>query len=107
MPFCHNILIIKLSLSQIFLTEGNGKLLKTRVGMIFFSVNKNIFIQNLDWFKPFENSEHSIGVVYLSILNLPRHLIFKWKYTIVCGIYYTWAEGAKLEYQKLLRAYRY
>jgi len=29
---------------------------------------------NVDWFRPYKHSQHSIGVIYLSVLNLPRGL---------------------------------
>ena len=40
----------------------------------------------MDWFQPFENSDHSEGAIYLSILNLPLEERIKWENTIVVGI---------------------
>ena len=40
----------------------------------------------MDWFQPFEHVTYSVGVIYISILNLPRQSRFKIKYTILVGI---------------------
>ena len=41
---------------------------------------------NVDWFKPFKDSPYSVGVVYLTILNLPREERFKRYNLILAGI---------------------
>ena len=41
---------------------------------------------NLDWFQPFKHTQYSVGVVYLSILNLPRELRFKTENIILAGV---------------------
>ena len=41
---------------------------------------------NLDWFNPCKNIQHSVGVLYLTILNLSRHLRFREENTFVIGI---------------------
>ena len=34
-------------------------------------------IMNVDWFQPYKHTRHSVGAIYLSINNLPRHLRYK------------------------------
>ena len=41
---------------------------------------------NVDWFQPFKNTEYSLGVIYMAIINLSREERFKWENVIVCGI---------------------
>ena len=41
---------------------------------------------NIDWFQPFDNSEYSLGIIYMVILNLPREERFKYDNLIICGI---------------------
>lgn len=41
---------------------------------------------NVDWFRPFKHSPYSVGVIYLSIMNLPRELRFQWENVMVYGI---------------------
>lgn len=31
---------------------------------------------NIDWFQPFKYTNYSVGAIYMTILNLPRHLRF-------------------------------
>src|SRR5437763_14393573 len=38
---------------------------------------------NLDWFQPFDNSQHSVRVIYGVICNLPRSERFKTSNTII------------------------
>ena len=38
----------------------------------FLSVANNYALQlNVDWFQPFEHTQHSEGAIYMSVLNLP------------------------------------
>ena len=54
---------------------------------MFFSEARNLgFLMNVDWFQPFKNTDYSLGVIYLAIVNLPREERFKWENIIVCGI---------------------
>ena len=54
---------------------------------LYFSDPRNLgVILNIDWFQPFENVNHSCGVIYLALLNLPRELRFKWENVILVGI---------------------
>ena len=41
---------------------------------------------NLDGFQPYKHLTYSVGVLYLSVLNLPSHLRYSKAYTIVVGI---------------------
>ena len=44
------------------------------------------FILNIDWFQPYTHTRSSVGVVYLSVLNLPRFLRYKRENVILIGI---------------------
>ena len=45
------------------------------------------FMLNCDWFQPFkQRKDISIGVMYLVVLNLPRHLRFKRENMILVGV---------------------
>ena len=42
-------------------------------GQSFLSSPFNYAFQpNVDWFQPFQHTQHSEGAIYLSVLNLPR-----------------------------------
>ncbi len=41
---------------------------------------------NVDWFQPYELTQCSVGVVYLTFLNLPRCIRYKREYTVLVGI---------------------
>ncbi|XP_035665651.1 uncharacterized protein LOC118408900 [Branchiostoma floridae] len=41
---------------------------------------------NVDWFQPYKNIKESIGIMYLSVMNLPREQRFKEENIIVVGI---------------------
>jgi len=42
---------------------------------------------NVDWFQPYtRRSDVSVGVIYLSLLNLPREERFKWENVILVGV---------------------
>ena len=41
---------------------------------------------NIDWFQPFTHTVYSVGILYLTIMNLPRHLRFKRENVIILGI---------------------
>ena len=41
---------------------------------------------NLDCLNPYKNKEHSVGVIYLSILSLPRTERFKFENSLIIGI---------------------
>ena len=44
------------------------------------------FILNVDWFQPYTHTQTSIGVIYLTVLNLPRYLRYKCENIILVGI---------------------
>lgn len=41
---------------------------------------------NIDWFQPFKRTTHSVGVIYLVIVNLPHEERFLSENVIICGI---------------------
>ena len=44
------------------------------------------FILNIDWFEPFKHQPYAVGVMYLAIMNLPRHIRFKRENIIILGL---------------------
>ena len=44
------------------------------------------FSLNVDWFQPYKLTQSSVGVLYLTILNLPRHLRNTQQFTLLVGI---------------------
>ena len=56
-------------------------------GKNFLADRHNLaFMLNVDWFRPFEHTSHSVGVLYLTIMNLPRRLRYKFPYVLVVGV---------------------
>ena len=43
-------------------------------------------ILNTDWFQPFEDTQHSEGVMYLTVMNLPRNERFLQENMILVGV---------------------
>ena len=41
---------------------------------------------NVDWFQPFKHTTASVGVLYLTILNIPRHLRYKRENILLKGV---------------------
>ncbi len=41
---------------------------------------------SVDWFQPFDHTQHSEGVIYLSVLNLPQHERFLKENVILVGV---------------------
>ena len=41
---------------------------------------------NVDWMEPFEHSIYSVGVIYLSLLNLPLEIRYAQENIIICGL---------------------
>eukprot|EP00112_Aurelia_sp_Birch-Aquarium-sp1_P009705 Seg2112.2 transcript_id=Seg2112.2/GoldUCD/mRNA.D3Y31 product="hypothetical protein" protein_id=Seg2112.2/GoldUCD/D3Y31 len=41
---------------------------------------------NIDWFQPFDGSEHSLGAMYMVLLNLPREMRFKKENMLLVGL---------------------
>ena len=56
-------------------------------GRPFFSEPHHLGLMlNCDWFQPYNQTQYSVGVLYLTILNLPRQLRFKPENVIIAGI---------------------
>ena len=52
----------------------------------FLSTNYTYgLMMNVDWFKPFKHIEYSVGVIYLTIINLP-HYRFKQENVLLVGL---------------------
>lgn len=41
---------------------------------------------NIDWLQPYQHTVHSVGVMYLAILNLPRLIRYKRENVILFGV---------------------
>ena len=41
---------------------------------------------NIDWFQPYKHTTSSVGVIYLTVLNLPRSVRYKRENVIIVGI---------------------
>ena len=50
------------------------------------NINSLAVMLNVDWFRPHKHSPGSVGVIYLVLLNLPRHARYKMENIIVVGI---------------------
>lgn len=56
-------------------------------GRPFLSQPNNLaLVMNVNWFRPFDHSQYSVGVSYFTILNLPREVRYLPKNVIVAGI---------------------
>ena len=44
------------------------------------------FIINMDWFQPYKHLTYSVGVIYLSVLNLPRSMRYQLQNICLIGI---------------------
>ena len=56
-------------------------------GIPFLASKYNLaFMLNVDWFQPFKHRTYSVGVMYLSVLNLPRHIRFKRENIVLLGL---------------------
>ena len=56
-------------------------------GKPFLSLPFNFAFQvNVDWFQPFTHLKHSEGVIYLSVMNLPRSERFRQENTMLVGV---------------------
>ena len=54
---------------------------------LFRKPRKYALMLNLDWFCPYEHIRNfSVGVFYLVVLKLPRHIKFRRENVIICGI---------------------
>ena len=43
-------------------------------------------VLNIDWFQPYSHTVASVGVIYLAVMNLPRHLRYKREKMLLLGI---------------------
>lgn len=60
----------------------------------FLALAYNFAFQlNVDWFQPFEHTQHSEGAIYLTVMNLPRQ---ERKCYSCRG--HSWSKGAKYTY---------
>lgn len=50
------------------------------------NMNSLAVILNVDWFRPHKHSPGSVGVIYLVLLNLPRHERYKLENIVVVGV---------------------
>lgn len=68
-------------------TDGQvWKDLITVNGRPFLDVPNNLALMlNVDWFTPYERSRYSVGVIYLTVLNLPRSVRYKLENVLVIG----------------------
>ena len=41
---------------------------------------------NIDWLKPYKHVQYYVGAIYLSIMNLPRQLRFKYENILIIGL---------------------
>ena len=56
-------------------------------GIPFLSVANNYAFQlNVDWFQPFDHTQHSEGAIYMTVMNLPRHERFLSENVILVGV---------------------
>ena len=56
-------------------------------GQPFLSEPHNLALMlNCDWFQPYKHTQYSVGVLYLTILNLPRSIRFKPENVLITGI---------------------
>lgn len=65
----------------------------------FFNEERNYAVMlNIDWFQPFKYTNYSVGAIYMTILNLPRHLRFKKKKCHSCWAYPRYEDRASYKY---------
>lgn len=56
-------------------------------GELYFVDKRNLAgMFNIDWFQPFEGSQHSLGAMYMVLLNLPREMRFKKENVLLVGL---------------------
>ena len=86
--YCESTRKLVASSSLTDLYDGNiWKQFQNVDGQAFLSLPNNYgLLLNVDWFKPFEHSVYSVGVIFLVVLNLPRSIRFKRENVILYGI---------------------
>ena len=56
-------------------------------GQAFLSLPYNFALHlNIDWFQPFDRTQHSDGVIYLTLMNLPRKQRYLQENVILAGV---------------------
>ena len=56
-------------------------------GEPFLALPYNFALQmNVDWFQPYEHTTHSEGVIFVTVLNLPRNIRYLQEYTLLIGV---------------------
>ena len=72
---------VEVILLEVVTDASDGRLWKewlVKDGTTFLEVPGNLLLMlNIDWFRPFECIQYSVGVIYLVIWNLPRTVEFK------------------------------
>lgn len=64
-----------------------GKNFKLCVRTAIFSSSFGLSLMlNLDWFQPYKHTTYSVGVLYLTIMNLPRSVRFKRENVLLVGV---------------------
>ena len=83
------------STRNMFCSSGLSDVFDGRIWKIFQEVDNKPFLSaqhnyglllNIDWLQPFEHTTHSVGVIFLVVLNLPRSIWFKRENVIMYGI---------------------
>lgn len=65
----------------------DGRVWKGLEELGYFDSMYNLAVTlNIDWFQPYSRVTDSVGVIYLSILNLPHHIRYKQENVILVGI---------------------
>ena len=54
--------------------------------ILFVDLSLLTFALNIDWLQPYTHANSSVGVIYMTVLNLPRHLRYKRENVILIGI---------------------
>ena len=70
---------------QCFSDIYDGKVWK-EFGDFFARPRNYALMLNLDWFQPFDHTNDSVGVLYMTVLNLPRHERFRRENVLLIGI---------------------
>ena len=56
-------------------------------GSPFLAAPNNLcLMMNVDWFNPYEESQYSAGAIYLTVLNLPRAVRYKFENILLVGL---------------------
>ena len=83
------------STRNMFCSSGLSDVFDGRIWKIFQEVDNKPFLSaqhnyglllNIDWLQPFEHTTHSVGVIFLVVLNLPCSIRFKRENVILYGI---------------------